>query len=123
MHQPWRRLSLVNGVAGPAVVDQEVAPGVENLQLQFGVDVDQDNTVDRYINPGDPILDPADPAWIPDASVITARIWIPGQVNRTGSGIEDNTNYQLGDVPLGTFNDQFRRMLVSKTILLRNSRT
>ena len=118
-----RRLSLVNGVAGPTVVDQEVAPGVENMQLQFGIDVDQDNTVDRYVNPGDPILDPANVAWIPDASVITARVWLLVRSIAPEPGIQDNTNYQLGDVPLGTFNDQFRRLLVSKTILLRNSRT
>lgn len=118
-----RRLSLVNGLLGPAVVDQEVAPGVENMQLQFGVDIDEDNTIDRYVNPGDPILDPADPAWIAEASVITARIWLIVRSVTPEIGIQDNVNYQPGDVNLGTYNDQFRRMMVSKTILLRNART
>ena len=31
--------------------------------------------------------------------------------------------YAPGDVNLGQFNDQFRRMMVSKTVLLRNART
>lgn len=118
-----RVLTLVNGVAGPAMIDQEVAPGVENMQLQFGVDVNEDNTVDRYVNPGDPILDPADPAWIAQASVITARIWIIVRSVTPEVGIQDNANYQPGDVNLGVFNDEFRRMVVSKTILLRNART
>ena len=55
------------------IVDQEVAPGVENMQLQFGVDVDQDNTVDRYVNPGDAILDPLDAAFIPGGASIDSE--------------------------------------------------
>jgi type IV pilus assembly protein PilW len=115
-----RRQTLV---PGPAIVDQEVAPGVENIQLQLGVDVDEDNTVDRYINPGDPIMDPTDAAFIPGIRVMTARIWLVVRGVTPETGIQDNVNYQPGDMNLGTFNDQFRRMQVSKTILLRNSRS
>jgi type IV pilus assembly protein PilW len=114
-----RRQSLVAG----AIVDQEVAPGVENIQMQLGVDVDADNTVDRYVNPGDPILDPADPNFIPGVRVIAARVWMVVRGITPEVGIQDNANYQPGDVVLGQFNDQFRRMMVSKTILLRNARS
>jgi len=38
-------------------------------------------------------------------------------------GIEDTSTYQPGDVNLGTYSDDYRRMQVSKTILLRNART
>ena len=118
-----RRKTLVGGAGGPAIVDQEVAPGVENMQLQFGVDVDQDNTVDRYVNPGDPIFTPGDAAFIPGSRVITARIWIVVRGLTSEVGLVDSVNYQPGDVVLGVYNDSFRRMQVSKTILLRNSRT
>ncbi len=118
-----RRKTLVAGAGGPAIADQEVAPGVENIQLQMGVDVDEDNTVDRYVNPGDPILDPADAAFIPGARVMTARIWMLVRGVSQESGLQDNVNYQPGDVVLGQYNDSFRRMQVSKTILLRNSRS
>ena len=118
-----RRQSLVAGGGGPAIVDQEVAPGVENIQLQLGIDVDQDNTVDRYVNPDDAILDPLDANFIPGASVITARIWMVVRGVTPETGIQDNVNYTPGDVNLGQYNDQFRRMMVSKTILLRNSRS
>ena len=117
-----RRHTLVNGGGGPAIVDQEIAPGVENLQLQLGVDTTQDNTVDRYVNPGDPILDPADPAFIPGSRVITARVWMVVRGVSPEVGIQDNQAYRPGDVNLGMYNDQFRRMQVSKTILLRNAR-
>jgi type IV pilus assembly protein PilW len=118
-----RRKSLQIVGGAPTIVDQEVAPGVENMQLQFGVDVDEDNTVDRYVNPGDPILDPANGAFIPGSRVITARIWLMVRGVQREIGIQDFTNYAPGDVALGAFNDQFRRILVSKTILLRNARS
>ena len=118
-----RRKMLTRDAGGPRIDDQEVAPGVENIQLQLGVDVDQDNTVDRYVNPGDPIFIPGDAAFIAGARVITARVWIVVRGVTPEIGIVDSVNYQPGDVTLGVFNDNFRRMQISKTILLRNSRT
>lgn len=118
-----RRKSLVSIGGGPAIQDQEVAPGVENMQLQFGVDVDADNTVDRYVNPDDGIITPGNVNFIPTAQIITARIWLLVRSVSTETGINDQRNYQPGDVNLGVPGDQFRRLLVSKTILLRNART
>ena len=119
-----RRHRLIGGGAGgPRIVDEEVAPGVENLQLQLGVDVDQDNTVDRYVNPGDPIYNPNAVGYIPGARVITARVWLIVRSVGIEAGIRDSNDYKPGDVGLGVQNDSFRRMQVSKTILLRNART
>ncbi len=118
-----RRKSLSVTGGAPDVVDQEVAPGVENLQIQFGVDVDQDNTVDRYVNPGDAILNPLAAGFIPGARVITARVWILVRSLGIELGVQDLNDYEPGNVDLGVYNDGFRRMMVSKTILLRNART
>ncbi len=121
---PTLRRKMLTTIGGaPVVVDQEVAPGVENLQLQFGLDINQDNTVDRYVNPGDPVLDPLAAGFIPGASVMTVRIWIVVRGVSQEGGIMDPRNYAPGDVALGVYNDAFRRMQVSKTILLRNART
>lgn len=109
--------------AGGLITDLEVAPGVENMQLQFGIDTDQDNTVDRYVNPNDVILDRLNGAFIPGARVMTARIWLIVRGITPEVGIDDQNVYTPGDVNLGTPGDLFRRMQVSKTILLRNSRT
>lgn len=121
-----RRHRLIGGGGGvPRIVDEEVAPGVENLQLQFGVDVDQDNTVDRYVNPGDPIYDPnaAGAGYVPGARIMTVRIWMVVRGVSFELGLQDNRDYEPGDVDLGVQNDSYRRMQVSKTILLRNTRT
>lgn len=119
-----RRHRLIGGGAGgPRIVDEEVAPGVENLQLQLGVDVDQDNTVDRYVNPGDPIYDPNAVGYVPGARIMTVRIWMVVRGVSFELGLQDNRDYEPGDVDLGVKNDSYRRMQVSKTILLRNTRT
>jgi type IV pilus assembly protein PilW len=117
-----RRKALgVQGV-NSAVFDQEIAPGVENLQVQFGVDMNEDNTVDRYVNPGDQIYNPEAPGYFPGARVITARIWLVVRGLTIEPGVEDLKTYDPGDVNLGVINDNFRRIVVSKTILLRNAR-
>ena len=103
------------------VFDQEVAPGVENLQIQFGIDMNQDNTVDRYVNPGDPVYNPEAPGYSPGARVLTARIWLVVRGLSIENGINDQRIYSPGDVNLGSYSDDVRRMQVSKTILLRNS--
>lgn len=109
-------------VAGPTINDEEVAPGVENIQIQLGIDVNADNTVDRYVNPGDQIYIPGSALYIPGAQVITARVWMIVRGFDFESGVQGK-RYQPGDVDLGVLNDNFRRMQVTKTILLRNSRT
>ena len=118
-----RRKSLVVTGGVSSIVDVEVAPGVENLQVQLGIDVDEDNTVDRYVNPGDDIYDPAAAGYVPGARVITARVWIVVRGVSRENGVIDTYTYQPGDVNLGAFSDDLRRLQVSKTILLRNSRT
>ena len=117
-----RRKSL--GIQGlnSAVFDQEIAPGVENLQVQLGVDMNEDNTVDRYVNPGDQIYNPFAPGYFPGARVITARVWLVVRGIAVEPGVQDLKTYDPGDVNLGVINDNYRRIVVSKTILLRNAR-
>ena len=75
------------------------------------------------MNPGDGIITPGDPNFIPTARVITARIGLVVRSVSAEIGINDQRDYEPGDVDLGVPNDQFRRLQVSKTILLRNART
>lgn len=115
---PTLRRKTLTEVGNVAVMqDQEVAPGVENLQVQLGLDVDLDGAVDRYVNPGDPLLDD------PSNRVMTARIWLVVRAIDPEIGIVDDRTYTPADVNLGQPDDQYRRLQVSKTILLRNARS
>jgi hypothetical protein len=90
--------------------------------VQFGIDMNEDNTVDRYVNPGNQIYNPEAPGYFPGARVLTARIWLVVRGLTPELGINDQRVYAPGDVNLGTYADDVRRMQVSKTILLRNTR-
>lgn len=118
-----RRRALVSVGGAPVIQDQEVTPGVENMQVQFGVDMDGDNTLDRYVNPDSPVLDPTSPGFVPDARVLAVRLWLLVRSVEREPDMDDNTNYQMADVDLGVFDDDFRRMVKTKTILLRNVRS
>ncbi|MBT8091696.1 MAG: PilW family protein [Gammaproteobacteria bacterium] len=116
-----KTLTMMSGE--PVVQDQEVAHGVENIQLQLGIDVNQDNAVDRYVNAGDPIYDPTATDYAPGARVIAARLWLVVRGITPEFGLQDASTYQPGDVTLTGLEPNYRRMQVSKTILLRNART
>jgi len=118
-----RRKTLTVQGGAPFIADQEVAPGVENIQLQLGIDVDDDNTVDRYVNPGDDIYNPSAAGYVPGARVMTARVWLVVRGVATEFGLQDDRDYQPGNAIMGQQNDGFRRLQISKTILLRNART
>ena len=78
-------------------------------------------TVD--VNPGDDIYNPTATGYVPGARVMTARVWMLVRGLEFEAGIQDGRDYEPGDVDLGVQSDGFRRMQVSKTILLRNART
>ena len=118
-----RRHTLGTFGGAPSTTDIEIAPGVENLQIQFGVDVDRDNSVDRYVNPGDGIITPGSGTFVPGAHILSARVWLVVRSVNREIGLVDDTDYEPGDVDLGVQSDDFRRLMVSKTILLRNART
>ena len=126
---PSLRMKTLVGVpgGGPTVIDQEILPGVEDLQIQFGVDTDLIDTpnrgsVDRYVNPGDPIITPGNVAFIPDAQILAIRLWMRVRAERPENGFTDTTNYVYADQNVAAPNDAFRRTIVTKTIFLRNAR-
>jgi len=99
--------------AGPTFVDEEVIPGVQDLQVQFGVDTDGDAQADVYVNP-DEVGN--------DDLVTSARIWLLIISETIEVGFENDAEFAYADVDHGSFNDNRRRLLVSKTIQIRNSR-
>jgi type IV pilus assembly protein PilW len=106
---------------------EEVVAGIEDMQLQFGVDTNlpgQPNrgSIDRYVNPGDPMITPGAAGFDPNAEILSVRIWLLVRAERIELGLQDPTVYQYADQNRGPFNDGFRRLLVSKTIYLRNAR-
>lgn len=119
-------LRVMSLTAGPAVQDQEIMPGVEDMQVQFGVDVDANCTanrgaIDRYVDPGDPMLDPTSASYNPNARIIAVRVWLRIRAETPEVGFTDDKTYTYADQSF-TPGDNYRRILVSKTIYIRNAR-
>ena len=109
-----KRLANVNGAVADALLDEEIVSGVEDMQVRFGVDTNGDTNVDQYVNTN------GVPA---NATVISATIWLRIRAEDPDFGFVDGTSYQYADMAAAfTPNDRFRRIVVSKTIHLRNTR-
>ncbi|HEU4619681.1 MAG TPA: PilW family protein [Gammaproteobacteria bacterium] len=106
---------------GPAITDEEVLPGVEDMQVQLGVDTDafgspNRGSIDLYVNPGDAILAN------PDVQVLAVRIWLRIRAERPEPGFTDDRSYTYADQDIDPPMDGYRRIVVSKTIYIRNAR-
>ena len=112
-----RRLTLrANGSLG----EDEVIPGVENLQVQLGIDTNGDGSVDRYVDGDDPLV-------TVDAASVAVRLWMLVSTPADDQAWSDTGSYptpdaDLGDLVAGTagYPADARRMQISKTIYLNN---
>jgi len=136
-------LRVISLGSGEAFTDLELVPGVEDLQVQFGVDTGDynndgaiDNDADgngipdstngiatRYVNPEDPILQP--PPAGRSAQIVTVRLWLRLRTDQPETGFQDTRNYLYANTnytPAGAA-AAYRRIVMTRTIYLRNART
>ncbi len=107
--------SLTRSGAAVAFDEDEVMPGVEDLQVQFGID-GGDGSATRYVNP--------DFADLPRVQVVAVRVWLRLRADELEVGFDDAQTYRYANVtytPAGT-ERQFRRVLMSRTVAVRNAR-
>lgn len=137
--QPALRVKSLTTIAGaPTFRDTEVMPDIEDLQVQLGIDTgdyDNDGVIDegadanldgipetdgratRYVNPDFPEL--------ARFQVVAVRLWVRVRSDQPEPGFVDDRLYEYADVryrPAGAA-ARFRRVLMSRTITLRNART
>jgi type IV pilus assembly protein PilW len=113
-----RRKGLGFASGAATLVDEEIMHGVEDLQVEFGVDTDDDQNANFYIDPG------ADLETRLDAgnAIVSARVWLLLRADEPEVGFTDNRTYNIANRAAYTPNDAFRRVLVVKTVMLRNAR-
>ncbi|MBL8201714.1 MAG: PilW family protein [Chromatiales bacterium] len=107
--------------------DQEVIPGIENLQVQLGVDTDRDGDVDRYVDGDHPLVTFGAAGFDPDGQVIAVRLWMLVATPADDPAWVDGQSYatpdaDLGDLAAGSadYPSTSRRLQISKTIFLNN---
>ena len=130
-------------MAGVALVfrDQEIIAGVEDMQVQFGIDpIGNTGVATRYVNPND-LTVPA------TAQIVAVRIWLLVRSDTPEIGFTDDRIYAYGDrlaaTPTGNLNAaagagqayqpslnpdatatgprHVRHLLISRTIQVRNA--
>ncbi|WP_129647264.1 PilW family protein [Peristeroidobacter agariperforans] len=119
------------GLVNPSTLaDVAIVPGVEDMQIQFGIDPTGNRGIAQgYVNPD------AVPA---GAQIVSVRLWLLVRAETEETGYTNQETYEYGDRDdaNGTTddlnatgaakaaykpNDGFRRLLVSRTILIRNA--
>lgn len=123
------RRTWPNGTA----TDSELVEGVENMQILYGVDSDQDRpptgiwyNVDRYLPANQMITDPTtgQPDW---SHVVSARVGllVSGRISSTATGqsntLQDTATYSVDGVTLSLpAPDTRQRRVFTATVELRN---
>ncbi|HEX6929919.1 MAG TPA: PilW family protein [Gammaproteobacteria bacterium] len=115
-----RRLTLGSG---PNLYNRELVPGVQDLQIHYGIDTDGNGSPDSFVEPGNEGA----------AAIVAARIWLLMRSETREFSHNDSLNtynyanksYTPGDgsgIETADNPEQFRRLLLSATVMLRNNR-
>ena len=121
-HSLYREYLLVDGSDNIATNPEELLEGVDNMQLLYGVDLDDDSVAERYIQ-ANQVTD-----W---SQVVTVRI---GLLLASGEGLRDPTDvdvqtYRVADTLVGPASgsetvthaeDRRKRYVTSTTVSVRN---
>lgn len=102
--------------AGPSFTDTEIIPSVEDMQIELGWDngtgpADTIGAV-RYVAPNS----------LPTSGrIVSVRIWLLVRADTQDATFTDDRTYTYSSTSNYKPNDHFRRILVSKTIFIRNA--
>lgn len=109
-----RRVALVNG---PAVQNQVLVSGVENLQVQFGLDsINDDRIIDRYVDAS--AMTTAD--W---DKVYAAKIWLLLRSDeKQKADVDTKKSFSIAGVAAADYGGlgDYRYFMVSSVVNLRN---
>jgi hypothetical protein len=112
-----RRKQLDTAGGAPTITDLQIVPGVEDLQVEFGADFNNDQNADYFVAPN--VAIPA------GDQVVAVRVWLLVRAELPDTGYTDSRTYDYASrtgANVLTPGDAFHRVLVSKTIALRNTR-
>ena len=98
-------------LAGDEMTSRCLVEGVENLQLEFGIDADADGVPNQYIS---------DPTEAEMKSAVSAKIHVLLRSISKLSGHRDDKTYRLGQKVLPATHDAYLRRVFSSTVVLRN---
>ena len=99
------------GGSAAAGAAEEVVEGVESMQILYGIDVDDNRVVDRYVTANN-VTD-----W---RSVLSIQIALLMRATERGDDVSGVATHTLGGVTASAPNDQRLRQVFNTTVALRN---
>jgi len=99
--------------AGPGMTTECLATGIENLQLEYGIDTSQDGHPNVYLT--NPTL-----AQIQD--VVAARIFLIARTTENDTRYVNNKTYSISNAPDLVPGDSFHRRVFSTSVSIQNIR-
>jgi type IV pilus assembly protein PilW len=102
-------------LVGNEIVVTPVAEGIENLQIEYGIDANNDGTPDRYLDAVDATLGPGYASW---ANVMAVRLYLLVRATDTETGYQDTTKqFNLGRAGYtAVAGDAYKRTLLTSLV-------
>ncbi len=97
----------------PNMATECIAQGIENLQLEYGVDSNGDGSINAYIT---------DPTQAELERTISVRFFLLSRTANLDVSVEDNKTYSISNAADYTPNDHFHRRVFSSTVTVPNAR-
>ncbi len=100
--------------AGPTMMTECLATGIEDLQIEYGIDTSED---------GHPNLFVTNPALADIQSVVSARIFLLARTTDIDTRYTNTKTYSISNAPDYEPGDSFHRRVFSTTVSIQNIRS
>ena len=104
----------VLGGAGPSMLTECIATGIENLQIEYGIDTSNDGNPNVYMSA---------PTLADLQQVVSARIYLLARTTEIDVRHTNQKTFSIGNSPDYTPNDSFHRRVYSTTVAIQNIRS
>ena len=100
--------------AGPSMTTECIATGIENLQIEYGLDTSQDGHPNVYVT---------NPTVAQLQTVVAARIFLLARTTDLDTRYVNNKTYSISNAPDFVPGDTFHRRVFSTSVSIQNIRT
>ncbi len=100
--------------AGPSMITECLAAGIEDLQVEYGLDISDD---------GNPNVFLPNPTLLQMQNVVSARIFLLARTTEVDPRYQNIKSYTVSNAPVYTPADNFHRRVVSTTVTIQNIRS
>jgi hypothetical protein len=101
-------------IPGPGMATECIAAGIENMQVEYGIDITGDGFTNLYLS---------NPTLLEMQSVVAARVTLLARATNIDTRYENQKTYTLSNADPYSPQDNFHRQTVSTTVGIQNIRS